>query len=101
MPLRRSPPAPFFALVRQTGAALSVMDSIEQQVHAQRWIGAQKERQAIRVESATGPKILAPGFFCPKPATGSFQGPENRPGQALTRSLNESFFGAWFSHGNF
>jgi hypothetical protein len=41
------------------------------QMHAQRWIGPQKNRQTIRVESATGPKILAPGFFCPESATGS------------------------------
>jgi hypothetical protein len=54
-----------------------------------------------RVESATGPKILVPGFFCPESAMGLLQGPENRPSQALTRSFNESFFGAWFSHGNF
>jgi hypothetical protein len=54
-----------------------------------------------RVESATGPKILALGFFCPELATGSLTGLKNRPGQALTRFFNESFFGAWFSHGNF
>jgi hypothetical protein len=65
------------------------------------WLVEEKSGKLKRVESATGPKILAPGFFCPEPATGSFQGPRNRPGQALTRSFNESFFGAWFSHGNF
>jgi hypothetical protein len=45
------------------------------------------------VESATGPKILAPGFFCPK------KGTQNRPSQALTRSFNDPF-GAWLN-GNF
>jgi hypothetical protein len=46
-----------------------------------------------RVESATGPKILAPGFFCPQ------KGTQNRPSQALTRSFNDPF-GAWLN-GNF
>jgi hypothetical protein len=62
---------------------------------------AERSGKLKRVESATGPKILVPGFFALNLQRVHTQGLKSRPSQALTRSFNESFFGAWFSHGNF
>ncbi|MFM7000367.1 MAG: hypothetical protein ACKOXU_04810, partial [Limnohabitans sp.] len=61
----------------------------------------QLTRQQMRVESDTGPKILAPGFLCLGPATGRQEG-HGKTGQAKrSLVLSTILFGAWFSHGNF
>ena len=50
-----------------------------------------RTRFGFRVESITGPKILAPGFLLVPSAMDDLPTTTSRPGQALTRSFNESW----------